>query len=115
MSNEPPPCPFCGSQPELIAEESLVDTRCPGWCPVSGEAYSPTAWNRRTASAWISVEDALPIDGRDVLAWYGTPYISFHLTYSGYFGWAGDAMVTHWQPLPEPPVKPPSGGEPERA
>ena len=49
---------------------------------------------------WISVNDELPVEGVEVLAWEDCLY---HVTF-----WTGDewdAMgdITHWMPLPEPP------------
>ena len=70
---------------------------------------------------WISVDKELPEFGEDVLVWekYSTkPFIGF---YSPHERWVSDkefvepdgdciirscidqGMITHWQPLPEPP------------
>lgn len=56
---------------------------------------------------WISVEDDIPTDDRDVLAWVGNKEIAI-AWFDGYTGewhaygsYEGD--VTHWMPLPEPP------------
>ena len=56
---------------------------------------------------WISVEDDIPTDDRDVLAWVYNEGITI-AWFDGYTGewqvygsYYGD--VTHWMPLPEPP------------
>lgn len=62
---------------------------------------------------WISIEDELPKDGKDVLLCvHGRICIGYriHISY-GVSGWieTGDYSCreslypTHWQPLPEPP------------
>lgn len=69
---------------------------------------------------WISVEDALPMPGEDVLVWGEDEYnCVFGETGSWYMEiadltrpgekppyWWSDLRVTHWQPLPGPPTSP---------
>ena len=85
------------------------------------EAYdlAYAAWLKRAdlakPSEWISVSEALPIDGQDVLCFNDTTnYISIMShnetieQYHGFFSGRGEKLptkvhVTHWQPLPSPP------------
>ena len=59
-------------------------------------------------SEWISVEDRLPKGVDDVLVYYNFGYITSraaHHIADGVDGIGGHVYhVTHWMPLPEPPV-----------
>ncbi len=65
---------------------------------------------------WISVEDQLPDENQDILVWCGWCITAIYKPKDRSYGPKGknfdwtteDAhapifMVTHWQPLPEPP------------
>lgn len=104
------PCPFCGS--EFIRLDRYSRTRwlvCDGCGAESGHKGSEddaiAAWNRR-ASGWQPIETA-PRDKKIVV--YAD---SIKCTYMAYWVEAdedwfvfgnGSAMLTHWQPLPDPP------------
>lgn len=121
------PCPFCGNSDVAIYDaQPPFGVECLQ-CEILGpsvnhsgngewndtEAHAIKAWNTR-ASGWISVEDKTPNTGQLVLVSYTTPN-----DYSGYAiaGHCGNGVfdfgpidsdlksdvVTHWQPLPEPP------------
>ena len=77
------------------------------------EEAAIAAWNRR-ASGWISVEDRLPDFEDDVLVVYrcdGQSYVktacyiagSWSSLYDEYRISNQEEIITHWQPLPEPP------------
>ena len=55
---------------------------------------------------WISVEDKLPEDHLDVLVWEEHAGRDYALSYyvDGLGWYKGTPDVTHWQPLPKPPV-----------
>lgn len=73
-----------------------------------------------TVSKWISVDEALPENGNEVLVWYEYfrfgEYNCMYQTYGlgryiqEYSTWGGDDLngtkvkVLYWQPLPEPPM-----------
>jgi len=58
---------------------------------------------------WISVEDKLPEDDRDVLVYYGNNRCGvewINWVKGKCYGWCGEdniVSVTHWMPLPESP------------
>ena len=60
---------------------------------------------------WISVEDELPIDYEPVLAAFGNHFarVCFHCGEKWYFGKSVGIEevdgITHWMPLPTPPMK----------
>ena len=54
-------------------------------------------------SEWISVEDELPDEQEQVLGFSNTGVVEIYETL-----WREDFgiwQITHWQPLPKPPVK----------
>ena len=58
---------------------------------------------------WVSVEDGLPKEGRDVLVTDGFAcmvmiYRKKEFNNYGKIDWWYNEDVTHWQPLPSPPV-----------
>ncbi len=60
------------------------------------------------SNSWIRVEDKLPGRGKDVLVYtltglIGTGWFSSEGDWIGHTPDAGYGLVTHWQPLPEPP------------
>lgn len=68
-------------------------------------------------SKWISAEDRLPDDGKEVLCWYeyfrygsyNRMFRTFEIGYCFDGHWGGEvsngvkARVLYWMPLPEPP------------
>lgn len=58
------------------------------------------------AEQWISVTDRMPPDLTDILAYYdsGEIDIDCRFTKRGFIGEETYGEVTHWMPLPEPPV-----------
>lgn len=63
---------------------------------------------------WISVEDRLPEEYNRVLGYVeelndlGTSHFIWNVSYSTHHGWLDNlkhCKVTHWMPLPEPPIK----------
>lgn len=55
-------------------------------------------------SNWISVKDRLPGKGEQVFVQGVTGVLNFDGTWNVFTGMDGTVNVTHWQPLPEPPV-----------
>jgi hypothetical protein len=70
---------------------------------------------KKKKMTWISVEDRLPDEGKDVLVWDGNlnldkipiyeiaayrRFANGNLFISGLYSLQG---ITHWMPLPEPP------------
>jgi len=65
-------------------------------------------------SEWISVDDGLPVHDRLVLlvdscGLTGTGYVAIEGTGWWYSCSRLPAEVTHWMPLPEPPIDPTTG------
>ena len=68
---------------------------------------------------WVSVEDRLPASGQNVIATNGSDvgeawYASLSRSWYRYNGLEWNRIcreVTHWMPLPEPPVSRPPEGE----
>lgn len=58
-------------------------------------------------SEWISIDDRMPDDYQDVIATDGyTSNFAYWDAADNYWLYPGDSpsgIVTHWQPLPEPP------------
>lgn len=57
---------------------------------------------------WISVDDQMPVDEGEYLCHFSdgsieTYPLDWNYGEAFYFETAGEDMVTHWQPLPEPP------------
>jgi len=67
--------------------------------------------NREWLNRWISVEDRLPEAGVDVMLYRpGTDPYPGYLDDVSIFNWASAAEVigvTHWQPMPGPPIADP--------
>lgn len=65
--------------------------------------------NGVTVQEWISVEDRLPEHGESVLT-YKNGIVDIQMYEKNRNGWISDnwfwsmATVTHWMPLPEPPL-----------
>lgn len=56
---------------------------------------------------WISVKDKLPTLCEEVIVYFSSGRVTVsEMFYSGNFSLEGlYGVVTHWQPLPEPPVE----------
>ena len=117
------PCPFCGGKATRSLEYSGGCKECDIW------AHSSSDWNRR-APGWIPVsETPPPKDGTPVLIVdeNGTVDVAYWVEQfdevnefvrhaedgdvyrkvivdNGYWNTEVVYDVTHWQPLPEPPV-----------
>ena len=54
---------------------------------------------------WISVEERLPLEGEDVLAWETHGFAFVDHQRNGKWVICDDVIggITHWMPLPEPP------------
>lgn len=131
MSEELLPCPFCGAAGRLCVDDDMFYVACSSptcFCCV-GEGYDRSAmsdhafssadgaadaWNAR-ASQWREISDSQK-DGNTIL---GTgPEIGTHViwwnsepTLGGYTWRISESeislhedAITHWQPLPQPPV-----------
>lgn len=68
------------------------------------------AMGRSIPSRWISVEERLPEDGKNVLIFVRTMSRWWHMEVDWHTGnsWYNNAetnwnKITHWMPLPEPP------------
>jgi hypothetical protein len=68
------------------------------------------------ANGWISVTERLPESGEMVMVWdYGEhlmAWLNFTSNGTAYFSAQGRSNfeVTHWMPLPAPPLSPPPPG-----
>ena len=123
MSEELRPCPFCGEMPE-VADDGVC--RCNNKsCSMAPYWYLPKYWNIRPIEddlrkriaeleekqRWIPVSERLPdnwesvltIDisksTRDMVTAFYNPETSLWSTH-----FSCDLWVTHWMPLPEPPI-----------
>lgn len=97
------PCPFCGGEGVPLSGSGAGKVGC---VECFSEAHVDT-WNRRLNS-WISVEERLPEPYVRVWTYPPAPFGSErHMKYDGNdLVWFFDAFpVTHWQPLPEPPIE----------
>ena len=117
------PCPFCGEMPE-VADDGVC--RCNNKsCSMAPYWYLPKYWNIRPIEddlrkriaeleekqRWIPVSERLPdnwesvltIDisksTRDMVTAFYNPETSLWSTH-----FSCDLWVTHWMPLPEPPI-----------
>ena len=127
------PCPYCGGEARIIDGPDGLHSSAMCRNSGCGERIRPrrttadaiAAWNRR-ASGWISVEERLPEKNLLVLAWYegttqhhGSIWRRYGFGFAVHWGdngWddrlmreaeekldADTLVITHWQPLPEPP------------
>ena len=95
---------------EEIAElkahnEQLLDA----WARAVGELSKANAECAQLKAKWIPVTERLPRCGERVLVTDGTAVFEVHLSIShkwvrGGLCWM-DGEVTHWMPLPEPPMR----------
>lgn len=78
---------------------------------VAGEVYH-TDCIESTLPTWISVKDAMPPFGIEVLCWLGGfnkpmcgvyTYLENGKWEDEYGYWETDGAITHWMPLPAPP------------
>lgn len=120
------PCPFCGSAAEIgeIDEHGGCDYQVACSSPSCGTTHCPDPrkdlaienWNRRELAElrekveWIAVGDRLPDEYDCVLIWRAGIPVAVGPIIAFWTGkkWAADVtrdnfVVTHWQPLPEPP------------
>lgn len=124
------PCPFCGSEPhyseredEDIATHNIVKWKSVHCLECDAQQEMPDGyeggtaverWNRRAPTAkpdsngWLPIESA-PKDGTAVLTYRAAGFVAV----AEYIGPAHEwcivdglelIEVTHWQPLPAPPV-----------
>lgn len=110
-------CLHCGSKHVMVENSGGVQwfgecTTCGAHGPVSDESEIDAAllWSTRAPqSEWISVVDRLPTLKERVLAFDagGFGWVSARMTERGWY-LEGEldthCNVTHWQPLPEPPL-----------
>ena len=128
MGEEIKPCP-CGKTPTQLClmdtgqggkwaiaignccDEWGVEFRT-GYNPLDGDKCQTIAieyWNDAPRSDnWISVEERLPEEGKEVLIYVRNYHVTIGRLYnswmtSGGYNWHARERVTHWQPLPEPP------------
>lgn len=114
-------CAVCGWPLAKSIDEGCIVGNC-SMRPMPKRYYDPERAakeyhgqlppNEPAPSNWISVKDRLPLEesaqNRCVLVWTGAMWL-----FGRYIGgeiwhedWAGERQitVTHWQPLPSPPV-----------
>jgi hypothetical protein len=88
---------------------------CSKWTDFPEQCGVPVCARFEEKSAWISVDERLPEKGQEVLAYRGDFRGDMMNTYTylgtgdweddyGYRGSAKHEGITHWMPLPEPPI-----------
>lgn len=72
------------------------------YCPNCGAKMAEAS----KMSEWISVDDRLPEKGKTVLCVFDDGYIATaSIEFDGEWGlWVNSGAITHWMPLPEPPI-----------
>ena len=117
--NELKPCPLCGEESIRIQLHHNHFQCCCNNCNSRSAAYiteakAIQAWNTR-ADGWISVEDRLPpkrvpvlVDTQDFPYYQVAIYMpddkwEWHIPIMFETEKCIFELVTHWQPLPEPP------------
>lgn len=88
------------SKPSYDARD-IIRTAQERWCDTCD-------LKEQGVGSWISVKDRLPEEGVQVLVWekHGSAYAAYvNKQVSGVWqiGDTNGAIITHWQPLPEPP------------
>lgn len=88
--------------------------------PIVCERYATAKAQASCEAKWISVKDRLPEIGQEVnvivignrvtslarkIRYEGDKEYSWDNSYPGSGNWHAKEAVTHWQPLPEPPVE----------
>ena len=63
--------------------------------------------NTRLSNKWIPVSERLPEDGIDVLVYSEAEDMIIDIAWYNKIiaKWIGAAQVTHWMPLPSPPIE----------
>ena len=108
-------CPHCNGNGRIVSVSGFKSDRYRAVCEECGastrecetEQEAVSAWNMRIDGRWIDVRKLLPIDQEEVLVCTlsksGIRNIDKGYWAIDRFIHRGRALVTHWQPLPEPP------------
>ena len=95
----------------LNAMEKLSKKATPAHCEVMvkvAAGLTKLNVNNDTALRWIPVEEKLPKAMEDVLTYHENGAIKIDFCLCGLGGWPledENERVTHWMPLPKPPVR----------
>ncbi len=107
-------CPFCGAVVELVDNDVGASIECECGCGLVecdwSRAKAAEIWNnRKKQDSWISVNTPEDIPVRKEVLCFDGCDISIDFveacTKTGCFYMANGTDITHYQPLPKPPVK----------
>lgn len=98
MSEQIPPCPFCGDEPAVDMADGGPWLLCAERaCPIAGLRFTPEAWNRRAA----------PPATQAYLDWFRTPFTGSAEQMGEQEGRLRAAMLAEWPgPSPAAPAPP---------
>ena len=108
-------CPHCNGNGRIVSVSGFKSDRYRVVCDSCGastrecetEQEAVSAWDMRIDGRWTDVRKLLPIDQEEVLVCTlsknGIRNIDKGYWAIDRFIHRGRALVTHWQPLPEPP------------